>query len=112
MIGVYFRMETQSTGTDVLLSGYFRLRGQLDVLGLISISAELAMSLSYDSGSQKVIGRASIEVDIDILFFSASVTVSCERRFAGANGDPTFFDIMQPQGTYRPWDEYVAAFAA
>jgi hypothetical protein len=113
MLGIYFRMQKQTgKDDDMLLSGYFHLRGRLDVLGIISVSVVLSLDLSYDTGSHKVIGRASIEVDIDVLFFSASVTVSCERRFAGANGDPTFLDMMQPQGVYRPWDEYVAAFAA
>ena len=90
MGGVYIKLEQ---GADKL-SGYFRMGGEVDVLGLISASIELYMSLSYED--PKAVGRASITVEVKILFFSASVKISCERKFAGSGGDPSFEDVMDP----------------
>lgn len=54
-----------------------------------------------------------ITVKVKVFCFSASVEVSCERKFAGSNGDPTFLEVMgvQPDFTSPLWDEYCLAFA-
>jgi len=60
-----------------------------------------------------------------VFMFSTSVTVSCERKFAGSNGDPTFRELMglQPElsvfdeldkiddSTDYAWREYCEAYA-
>ena len=116
MAGVYFRLETDATGTKAQLTGYFRLRGEVDVLGLISASIELYLELTYETSSGKAVGRATLTIEIEILFLSFSVQISCEKKFAGSNGDPTFEQVMglppaAPPGTPRPWDAYCLAFA-
>ncbi|HET8600076.1 MAG TPA: hypothetical protein VFL99_07100 [Segeticoccus sp.] len=132
MAGIYFRLELQQgsggsdgTGPDtqvVQLTGFFRARGRVDVLGLVSVCIELYLELSYlqietpKGTATKAVGKASISVEVSICFASFSVTVSCEKRFAGSRGDPTFLDTM---GSYTdalgaprdPWAEYCAAFA-
>ena len=48
-----------------------------------------------------------------MLFFSASVEITVERKLAGSKGDPTLFDVMPPDAG-RPeadWTEYCGAFA-
>ena len=109
MIGVYLRLE----GKKGSLAGYFRLRGEVDVLGLISASIELYLKLEYDLDTGKMVGQAVITVQIDVFVFSGSVEISCERRFAGSNGDPTLGEVMdvKPDGTSVPWSEYCLAFA-
>jgi hypothetical protein len=116
MAGVYFRLETDAEGTSAQLTGYFRLRGEMDVLGLISASIELYLELTYETSSGKAVGRATLTIEIEVLFLSFSVQVSCEKKFAGSNGDPTFVDVMglppaAPPGPPRPWDAYCLAFA-
>ena len=44
MLGIYMRLE----GKKGSLTGYFRLRGEVDVLGLISASIELSLELTYE----------------------------------------------------------------
>lgn len=108
-VGVYLRLE----GDAGSLTAYFRIRGEVDVLGLISASITLELSLTYDFPTGKLIGRASIVVEVEVLFFSASVEVSCERKLAGSNGDPTLADIMPPgAGGDEAWARYCTAFAA
>ncbi len=108
-IGIYIRLE----GEKGSLTGYFRLRGEVDVLGLISASIELYMELVYQFDTGKMIGRATITVEVDVLFFSGSVEISAERQFAGSNGDPSFREVLgASSGTSPYWTEYCAAFAA
>ncbi|NYT78410.1 hypothetical protein H0A71_15565 [Alcaligenaceae bacterium] len=121
MAGVYFRMEQDACS----LSGYFRLGGSVDVLGLITASIELYLELHYEFETGKAVGRAELTIEIEVFIFSGSVTVSCERKFAGSNGDPTFRDLMGLNPTLAlqdelaqidsysdyPWREYAEAFA-
>ena len=113
-VGVYLRLE----GERARSPGYFRIRGEVDVLGLISASITLELSLTYEFDTGKLVGRASLTIEVEILFFSFSVEVSCERRLAGSNGDPTFAEILgippdgTPLATVPPeWSDYCAAFA-
>ena len=57
------------------------------------------------------IGKKPIElpekVSVKIAFFSTSVTLSVERRFAGADGDPSFAQSVTPPA----WAGYLQAFA-
>ena len=111
MVGVYLRLEGEAGS----LTGYFRIRGEVDVLGLISASITLELSLTYHFASGKLIGRASVEVEVEVFLVSFSVSVSCERKLAGSNGDPTYAQVLSldsATGTAPEWDAYCAAFAA
>jgi hypothetical protein len=108
MLGIYMRLE----GDAGSLAGYFRLRGEVDVLGLISASIELYLELTYDFDTGKMFGRATLTIKVEVLFFSASVTIEAERQFAGSNGDPNFIDVMvEDDGTSPAWSQYCLAFA-
>jgi hypothetical protein len=110
MVGIYLRLEADAGS----LTGYFRIRGEVDVLGLITASITLELSLTYEFASGKMVGRASIEIEVEIFLLSFSVSVSVERRLAGSNGDPTFEQVigLLPDGTSPAWSAYCAAFAA
>ncbi len=105
--GIYFHWKTAT----VELAGYVRLHGELSVLGLISASLTFNLQLAYlkENGRSVVWGEASIEVEIDILFLSFSVSVSCRREFGGSDGDPKFKELIPDQTI---WDDYCGAFAA
>ena len=124
MAGIYYRMEN----SEASLTGYFRMGGNLRVLGLINASIELYLSLTYEFSTGKCIGRASLTIGVSVAFFSTSVTISCERKFAGSNGDPTLRQMLghnphqKPdlslkdelesidEKTRYPWREYIEAF--
>jgi hypothetical protein len=108
MVGIYIRLE----GEKGSLTGYFRLRGEVDVLGLISASIELYMELIYEFDTGKMTGRATITVSVKVLLFSGTVKISAERRLAGSNGDPSLKEILGAEsGTSPAWSEYCLAFA-
>ncbi|MEO9139582.1 MAG: hypothetical protein ABI345_11005 [Jatrophihabitans sp.] len=118
-VGVYLRLEAEKGS----LTGYFRIRGEVDVLGIISASITLELSLTYEFSSGKLVGKASVDIEVSVFMFSFSVSVSCERRLAGSNNDPTFAEVLgiQPDGTVPipgaadggvpAWSQYCAAFA-
>jgi hypothetical protein len=106
MAGIYFSMTNQS----VELTGYLRCGGYLEVLGLISISVEFHLSFTYlnkTPGGGEAWGQASLTVCVEVLCFSKSVTLTVERRFAGAAGDPAFDEMVEPSD----WADYCLAFA-
>lgn len=90
MAGIYFRME----GDAASLTGYFRLEGHVDVLGLITASLELYLELRYEFETGKAVGKATLTIEIEVFVFSGSVTISCEKKFAGSNGDPTLRQLL------------------
>lgn len=108
-VGVYLRLE----GDNGLLTAYFRIRGQVEVLGLISASITLELSLTYQFKTGKLVGRASVVVEVEVLFFSASVRIAVERQLAGSKGDPTMYQVMPPggDGMNADWLLYCDAFA-
>ncbi|MGC3937313.1 hypothetical protein ACOTTU_05865 [Roseobacter sp. EG26] len=122
MAGIYFRMEQD----EASLTGYFRLAGHVDVLGLITASLELYLELRYEFQSGKCVGKASLTIEISVFIFSGSVTVSCERKFAGSNGDPNLrqmlglqpelplaqeLDIIDSEDVEYAWRDHIEAFA-
>ena len=88
-----------------------RLHGELSVLGLISASLTFNLQLGYlkENKRQVVWGEASLEVEIEILFLSFSVSVKCRREFGGSDSDPKFIALIPDQST---WTDYCEAFAA
>lgn len=104
MAGIYFKLA----GSNSTLTGFVDIGGEVSVLGIISISIDLNLSLSWIHTSQgnKVQGRATLSISVSILFFSISVSVSVERSFGSGSGDPGIADVM----TAGDWSQYCLAF--
>jgi len=118
MAGIYFKMEMMDGNLAATLTGYFRMGGYLSVLGIISVSIELYLSLTYETATGKCTGVAELTIEVEVLFFSVSVKVRAERKFSGSNGDPTFAELMEPYPDpvdssimVDPWEKYCKAFA-
>jgi len=105
MAGIYFSLQTAPT-KQVQLTGFLKADGNLEVLGIISISMEFYLGFTYlDPG--KAYGEATVTLTISILFFSATVSATMRKTFGGS-GDPTFGHAL----TQAEWDQYCSAFAA
>lgn len=110
--GIYFHwLESGNQGT-VEFAGFVRMHGELSVLGLISASLTFNLQLVFlkDEGAHKSIvwGEATLVVEIDLLIFSADVSVKCRREFANSESDPRFIDLIPDEAT---WSIYCDAFA-
>lgn len=110
MAGIYFSLQRDDDTDDMIvtLTGYLRIGGSLNVLGIIKVSVEFNLSFSYVT-EKKAYGRATLTVHVEVLFFSASVELTAERTFGGTSGDPTFGQMFT---TKESWSEYALAFAA
>lgn len=117
MAGIYFQFKQLQgsdgkpavpAGNSVVITGYVRAIGELDVLGLIHVSIEFYLGLTYadDGGAKRVEGVARVTVRVEVLFFSESVSVEMKKEF-GAGKDPFFGD----QITQGDWNTYCDAFA-
>jgi hypothetical protein len=119
--GIYFSygVDPDNGGVETcVLTGYVRLGGELDILGLISMSLEFYMSITYEKigDASKVSGQATLTVEVEVFVFSASVSMTAEKHFGNAPGDPTFAQLMPASAADANdspyWDEYCAAFGA
>jgi hypothetical protein len=102
-------------GDEVKVSGFIRVGGSVDVLGLVSVSVELRVELSYDG---KVLrGRATAVIEIDVTFWSGSINLdSGEYAFAGAAADlrePTPVAAIETrEPSLADWKKYREKFAS
>jgi hypothetical protein len=88
MAGIYMAIgDNDGDGTDdgVKLTGYLRLNGELDILGIIRLALEFYLAFTYESlPSEHIYGEAQLTVEIEVLFFSASVTLGpIKKTFKG-----------------------------
>jgi hypothetical protein len=104
MAGIYFQLGTNQT----VLTGFVDIGGEVSVLGIISISIDLNLSLSYvaQGGRKTVQGRATLTVSVHVLFFSASVQLSVEKSFDAGSYGPRMYQVIDA----ADWAEYAAAF--
>lgn len=105
LAGIYFQVTNKST----TVSGFVDIGGEVSVLGIISVSIDLNLSLSFTvAGGKKTIqGKATLTISVHVIFFSVSVQLSVERSFSSGNGDPRVEQLIDaPQ-----WATYAAAFA-
>ena len=109
MAGLYFKIEA----SDATLAGYFRLRGEVEALGIVSVCIELYLEMRYETGSGKCVGTATLSIEIDVTLFSVTIELTCTKKFAGSGSDPTFAELMDvaPDATSADWEAYCLAFA-
>jgi hypothetical protein len=94
----------QSDG-DLTFVGYFRMFGEID-LAIASASISLYIGLEYRSASGDLYGRATLVIEVTVLFFSESLEFEVERRFNSCDNDPPFRDMLDAPA----WSQYCAAF--
>jgi hypothetical protein len=108
--GVRFALER---GGTVTLTGYLRIGGCVEVLGLISVSIELCLSMTYNSQRRALVGRATLVIEIDLTLWSDSVELdSGEWVLAGGSGPGLHpLDDVGAADALTRWRQYRAAFA-
>lgn len=129
--GIYFSFGQNSDGKDtVVLKGFFKMGGSLSILGLITMSLEFDLVLTYEGPDPgTVTGTATLTVSFSILCFSFSDSVSVEKVFTGdqapgadhrlgrggTGAPPRFIDQIPPDApngtTSTVWNTYCDAFA-
>jgi hypothetical protein len=104
MAGIYLALQMVPTkGTN--LTGFLRAGGNLSVLGIVSISVEFYLGLTYLEPGQAY-GKATVTVTVSVLCFSKSVSMTMEKTIGGS--DPSFAAAI----SQRDWEDYCLAFAS
>ena len=91
--GIYFSITTRSDGTQALdFTAFVKAGGGVSALGIVSISVELYLALSYESGDgpagvpAKLIGDASMTISVHVLFFGGSISIDMHEEFDAGSG--------------------------
>src|ERR1700722_15644504 len=105
MAGIYFQLK----GSTDVLTGFIDIGGEGSVLGIVSISIDLNISLSWQHSppGNLIEGRATLTVSVHVLFFSASVQLSVERSFGAGGQDPHVGQLVRA----TQWSDYAGSFA-
>jgi hypothetical protein len=111
-------------GGEIEIAGYLRIGGSVRVLGLITVSVELTLSLTYVAPNI-LRGAAKLVIAVDLTFWSTSVEIGTSYELVGssqtlAGHDPfvpdaevtySVQDALGPVGASFPWQTYCQAFA-
>ncbi|MBT2393559.1 hypothetical protein J7E87_30140 [Streptomyces sp. ISL-1] len=107
--GVRFELA----GSAVTLTGYLRIGGCVEILGLVSVSIELCITLAYQSTTKALVGRATLVLEIDLTLWSDSIELdSGTWVLAGGGGqeDRAVLDARDTEDGLERWRAYQAAF--
>lgn len=100
-------------GNKVTVAGFIRIGGSVEVLGLVSVSVDLRVELFYAGGALS--GHATVAVEIDVTFWSGSITLdSGTPVLAGAEAPTTTKPSAKasaPPPKLPDWKRYRDAFA-
>ena len=80
------------------LAGYFRLRGEVEALGIVSVSIELYLEMRYESASGKCVGTATISIEIDVTFSARRSRSAARRSSRGRARSDAGRDVRRPAG--------------
>jgi hypothetical protein len=117
----YYGIDTAGNQSCVL-TGFVKISGNLSVLGIISLSLEFDLTLTYvDPGT--ITGTATLVVSISLLCFSKTVTLTTSKTFSNGSGSSSSASRRLSAGrvTLAPqsfsdqmdqtaWDTYCRAF--
>jgi hypothetical protein len=103
------RLELTADGS-VSLTGYLRLGGCVEVLGLVSVSVELVIGMAYRSDTNALVGRATMVIEVDLTLWSDSVELD-SGEWVLAGGNPHSVEIHgTAEEALARWKAYRAAF--
>ncbi|HWH14141.1 MAG TPA: hypothetical protein VNT51_05295 [Miltoncostaeaceae bacterium] len=82
-------MRLSVRGGTPEFEAFVRIGGSVEVLGLVSVAIELAITLRYEAEGNRLIGRATILVEIDLTLYSDTIAIdSGEWVLAGGGEEP------------------------
>ncbi len=102
--GIYYAYAASGPNAGTTLTGFVKVQGEVEVLGIISVSIELDLTLTYVSSDSPpgsyVQGTATLKISISICFFSITVPITVTKQFAGSGADAT--SALGPNAAAEP----------
>ncbi|AZP22690.1 hypothetical protein EJC51_45585 [Streptomyces aquilus] len=100
------------------LEAFIRIGGSVELLGLVTVSIELRVSLIFEDNPPRLLGRATLVIELDLTLYSGSVTVD-SGKFELLGGDSSVRALETPAEArvreataFAAWEEYRKAFAS
>jgi hypothetical protein len=91
-------------GSTPAMSAYVRLGGSVTLFGLVTLSVELRVDLTYDDLTDRLTGRATLVIELDLALYADAVELDTGTFvLAGSSAAPPSTDTQ--------WAEYQGAFA-
>jgi hypothetical protein len=98
-------------GDKVIIAGYIRLGGSVSLFGLASVSIELRVELTYDEALNRLAGRATLVLEVDLTLYADKVELDSGLWVIAGDDDPP--PPPQPGSAIaqRGWTDYQGAYA-
>jgi hypothetical protein len=101
----------------VELEAFIRIGGSVELLGLISVSVELRVSLTYLDDPPRLFGRATLVIELDLTLYSETVTVDSGTFELIGGGAPArrlerLTMAERSASGFEAWQRYRKAFAS
>lgn len=98
-------------GDQVIIAGYIRLGGSVSLFGLASVSIELRVELAYDEALNRLAGRATLVLEVDLTLYSDKVELDSGLWVIAGDDDPP--PPPQPGSAIaqQGWSDYQRAYA-
>lgn len=103
---VYASLQWSGGGGVAIVIGA-SLRGELEILGIISVGVYVSLEVTYESGGTLTL-RGRLEVKIKVFFFSVKVSTGFSKRLGGGTR-AWAADALDAHGA-DPVDEYLNDF--
>jgi hypothetical protein len=83
--GITYTSQQLAIGQDVTLTAYIQAGGGLSCLGVVSVSVQLYLGLTYHTleGQSSLSGTAMLTISVHVLFFGFDVGITMTETFAG-----------------------------
>lgn len=118
-VHAYGAVQLKLANGETTFSATLRLGGSVDVLGIVSVAVELVLQLTYNSQENLLSGRATLVIEVHLLFFSRSVKLDSGEWILAGSRRPTARLAARLTGQPLPppeaeaeWHSYWQAFAA
>lgn len=100
-------------GEAFSLAGFLRFGGSVEVLGLVSVSVELLVTLTYESEGNRMVGRGTLVLEVDLGLWSDSVELDTGPWVIAGDEDAVPVDeaLLLEGGVPPGWLEFRSAFA-
>jgi hypothetical protein len=92
------------------MAAYLRFGGSVEVLGLVSVSVELLVTLTYIKQRNALVGRATMVLEVDLLLFSDSVELDTGEWVLMGDEHPALRRVPTPPIDPTAWRSYRSAF--
>ncbi|MEU2061292.1 hypothetical protein [Streptomyces sp. NPDC013455] len=99
------------------LEAFIRIGGSVELLGLVTVSVELRVSLTYLDDPPRLFGRATVVIELDLTLYSETVTVDSGtfELIGGSAPAPRTRHLTAAErdaSGFEAWQRYRKAFAS